>query len=125
MADPILLKRQELILDLLLKSYRVIYADVGGLDALDILLLLAVRLGSVQGKPLNPSKLALYLDLPRSSVIRRLKVLGGQGLVVYGDRSPITSARLPDSPELLRLTEMLEGWIHQASAALSKLDTCA
>ena len=51
-------------------------------NPLDHLIIAAVVLGTLENKPLTGHKLAQFLDLPRSTVLRRLQALSGKRLVI-------------------------------------------
>jgi len=51
---------------------------------------LCVAIGDMDGKPFSVAKIASYMRAPRTTVIRRLKVLQSWGLI---DRPPLLFAR--------------------------------
>lgn len=52
-----------------------------GTHAADVLLLGAVYIGQVEGKPMTAHKLAQYAGMPRGTAVRRLQRLEAMGLV--------------------------------------------
>ncbi len=52
-----------------------------------LMLSAAVYLGTIEGQPMTASKLALYVGMPRATVIRRLRTLLRRGAV---ERSGVT-----------------------------------
>lgn len=56
----------------------------------DVLLLVAVAIGDMEGKPMAAYKLAGYAGMPRGTVIRRLARMAHSGLVERGSRGRYT-----------------------------------
>jgi predicted transcriptional regulator len=54
---------------------------LGRENPLDHLITAAVRLGTLEGRPMTAYKLAAFLDLPRATVVRRLKVLARKRVI--------------------------------------------
>jgi len=50
-----------------------------------VLILIAIALGYMEGRPFTASKLAAYLDTPRTSVLRKLAQLKREGFVASAD----------------------------------------
>jgi len=126
MPDRQLRKRQEAISALLLHAARLVHDTLrqeSNVDYVDTLVLLAVRLGVSQNRPMSHSKIAQYMGLPRSSIIRRVKALEGAGQVYYSPDGHVLCTHEEDSPELVKLTKELEGLIHRAASTLSRVDT--
>lgn len=54
----------------------------GGFDPEAVYVMRVVWIGSLERKPMQASKIALYADLPRTTVIRKLAQLIARGYVV-------------------------------------------
>lgn len=55
-------------------------------NAPDALLLAAVAIGDLEGRPMGAYKLSAYVGMPRGTVIRRLAAMMRAGLVERDDR---------------------------------------
>jgi len=83
----------------------------------------AVPLGHLEGRPLNAHKIALILNTPRTTVLRRLAWLRKHDLVIKSGRSYIVNAEViarhtSHIPEIIRE-------VRKAVDALSKLNYTA
>ena len=67
-----------------------------------------VAIGDLEGKPFSVAKIAAYMRVPRTTVIRRLKVLQSWGLI---DRPPLLFAR-EDAQFPYRHAELSTGAAH-------------
>ena len=91
--------------------------------AVDVLLLAAVCVGAVEGRPMNAGKLAHFSDVPRPTAVRRLAALQRGG---YVSRMPC--GRYEPGPALTpeahrAAAEPCIRAIQRAAAELSRLDT--
>lgn len=97
-----------------------------GSRADDTALLLAIFIGQAEGRPMTPHKLADFGGLPRPTVVRRIKSMMDEGLLVRDKQGHIG---LPidklNSPNVLASVEASLHLIHNASAELSRLDSVA
>ncbi|TPI67613.1 hypothetical protein FJ420_02050 [Mesorhizobium sp. B3-1-3] len=90
--------------------------------------LMAVRLGDYQGRPMNITSLAGATSLPRTTVLRHLKVLeAAQRISINrgGQKTTVTLNGKPDTPKTAPFYRRVERAVLEASRSLSKLDTKA
>ncbi|MER8385278.1 hypothetical protein NKH14_07100 [Mesorhizobium sp. M1380] len=89
------------------------------------LVLMAIRLGNYQGRPLDETALAVATSLPRTTVIRHIKALEelGRIKVVNTGRRALPILIGTDRPLTKGFYKRLEQLVVQASANLSKLDS--
>lgn len=84
---------------------------------------MAVSLGQLEGRPMSASKIAGYVGIPRTTVLRKLQALVAAGLVVRGTRGAYAFGPAAiDRPQVLQFITGAIRLIHRASAELSKLD---
>ena len=122
--------KREMMARLILTSLRMIteeYLQEPRLASVSdvALLLLAIRLAQLQGRPLTPAKAAQYVGIPRATALRKLKDLEARGLVSLtrdGNCLMIPEDRL-GSEGMQQAVAKIERMIHETSAALSKMDT--
>jgi predicted Rossmann fold nucleotide-binding protein DprA/Smf involved in DNA uptake len=62
-------------------SVGLVPPDRFGADANDLALFAGLLIGTAEGRPMNATKLAHYVGIPRPSVIRKLDALTRRGLV--------------------------------------------
>lgn len=90
----------------------------------DLLLTAAVYLGEAEGRPMSAGKLAIFIGMPRPTVLRHLADLEGRGHTYRDARG---SWRIPANEMLWKkissAVRQNVGCIHRAAAALSKMDT--
>jgi hypothetical protein len=93
-------------------------------NADEVLVAYAVLIGTLEGRPLNASKLAQMIGLPRSTTLRRLEDLEGLG-VVHKRRGACYEVPigLLNSPEIISMVMELSRIFVSAAAKLSKMDT--
>lgn len=60
----------------------------------DLLIRAAVYLGTIEGRPMTPTKLAAYIGIPRPTVLRRLQAMERRGLVDHRGRAWFTPSKL-------------------------------
>ena len=77
--ERILMSR--LLLEMCRRASRYVEADSLGAKMEAVLILIAIALGYMEGRPFTASKLAAYLDTPRTSVLRKLAQLKREGFV--------------------------------------------
>lgn len=66
---------------LLVKIMQLTRGEIlGSVD--DVMIAACVGLGHAEARPMNATKIAHYLDMPRSTVVRRLDVLVENGFIV-------------------------------------------
>jgi len=78
--ERILMSR--LLLEMCRRASRYVEGDSLGAKMEAVLILIAIALGYMEGRPFTASKLAAYLETPRTSVIRKLAQLKREGFVV-------------------------------------------
>jgi len=93
----------------------------------DVLLCMAVDIGTTQGRPMTAAKLATYIGMPRATAIRRLKALEKRGLVEFQEvqNTYTVPAHMVQRLNVLKGRRQVERFVHQTSQALSKMDTRA
>lgn len=112
-----------LALDLIRIGARAFFGEVlASTKAVDVLLLCAVCVGSVQGRPMNAGKLAYFAELPRPTVVRRLAAMQRARIV---SRLPsgcyeLGPALAPETSDAA--TQECTKAIRRAATELSKLD---
>ncbi|MER8582657.1 helix-turn-helix domain-containing protein [Mesorhizobium sp. M1423] len=90
-----------------------------------LIVLMAIRLGNYQNRPMDVTALAAATSLPRTTVIRHIKALEelDRIKVVNAGRRAIPILIGTDSPLVKGFYKGLEKLVLQASANLSKLDS--
>lgn len=90
-----------------------------------IVVLMAIRLGNYQNKPMDVTALAAATSLPRTTVIRHIKALEelNRVKVVNTGRRSIPILVGTDRPMVKGFYKGLEKLLVQASANLSKMDS--
>jgi hypothetical protein len=86
-----------------------------------VLVMMAVYYGHLTGSPLSANKIGLFLDMPRTTVLGRIKFLTKHNYIRQNGRACYVADDL-----LLRPRENLDrakAMVLQAAAALSKSDT--
>jgi biotin operon repressor len=78
--ERILMSR--LLLEMCRRASRYVEGKSLGAKMEAVLILIAIALGYMEGRPFTASKLAAYLDTPRTSVLRKLAQLKREGFVV-------------------------------------------
>lgn len=103
---------------------RLVTVANGKLVRTDRLLIYAtVALTSIQGAPMRPHKLAIYLGMPRSTVLRRLEELAEDGWVEFTPKGKaIASPARLNAPEVQTLCDTLSTAIHRASDRLLEIE---
>lgn len=113
-----------LFLDLIRIGVRPLFGNVPAAPrALDVLLLCAVAVGAVEGRPMNAGKLAHFGDVPRPTAVRRLAAMQRGGIVSRLRCGAYTLG--PAIPEHMSqaVAQECARAIQRAAAELSKLDT--
>lgn len=89
------------------------------------LVVLAIRLGEIEGRRMDVSALANMVSLPRTTVIRHLNTLVASGEVdmFRSGRSVTPRLRSVESPSLRALFESFNKGVRTLCLELSKLDT--
>jgi predicted transcriptional regulator len=99
------------------------YSELTSYD--DLLIGIAVALGQAEGRPMTTTKAAAFIGMPRTTVLRRVRVLVERGLLI---EDPVTRhlqvplERLNDE-SAVKMIARLEQLINSTAQALSKLDT--
>ena len=94
-----------------------------GASSCDVVLCCAIIVGQAEGRPMTPGKLADYIGMPRSTVIRRLGVLTRRGLTEMVDGKAMLTAEKLNRPDFKASIDDATKRIHSASARLSKMDS--
>jgi biotin operon repressor len=84
---------------------------------------LCVALGDLDGKPFSVAKIAAYLRVPRTTVIRRLKRLQSWGLVDRRGRYYYAHEKMLNSLMGMRSYQQVRRILSKANEELTVLDT--
>jgi DNA-binding IclR family transcriptional regulator len=84
---------------------------------------LCVALGDIDGKPFSVAKIAAYMRVPRTTVIRRLKRLQGWRLIDRRGRYYYTHEKTLNSLIGIRSYEQVRRILSKATKELTVLDT--
>ena len=84
---------------------------------------LCVALGDIDGKPFSVAKIASYMCVPRTTVIRRLNQLHRWGLIDRQDRRYYMHEKTLNSLIGLRSYEEVRRILNKATQELTVLDT--
>jgi DNA-binding IclR family transcriptional regulator len=84
---------------------------------------LCVAIGDIEGKPFSVSKIAAYMNVSRTTVLRRLDTLHKWGLVKRRGRSYYMEERLLNSLIGMRCYKRVRHLISRASDEMAALDT--
>lgn len=92
-------------------------------NAESVMILTAVVLGTLEGRPFRKQKLANFLHIPRTSVARRLAELERDGWITYTPKGHVTAcmAKL-NSKDVAECCDRLSTLIHRTSRALLELE---
>jgi response regulator of citrate/malate metabolism len=92
-------------------------------NANQTLVAVAVMLGHAEGRPMTAQELASRLNMPRTSVLRRLNGLMARGLITrIQDRYYLSIKRAPHVPHLDRFELILNQGFAALAPILSKTD---
>jgi DNA-binding IclR family transcriptional regulator len=84
---------------------------------------LCVALGDIDGKPFSAAKIAAYMRVPRTTVIRRLNQLQRWGLIDRHGRRYYTHEKTLNSLIGMRSYEQVRRILSKATQELTVLDT--
>ena len=84
---------------------------------------LCVALGDIDGKPFSVAKIAAYMRVPRTTVIRRLNQLRRWGLIDRQDRRYYAHEKTLNSLIGMRSYQQVRGTLSKAIQELTDLDT--
>jgi hypothetical protein len=84
---------------------------------------LCVALGQFEDKPFSVTKIAAYMRVPRTTVVRRLERLRGWGLVHRQDRHYYIDERALNSLLGMRSYQRIRRLLDKAAEELTVLDT--
>src|SRR6478736_10546611 len=84
---------------------------------------LCVALGDIDGKPFSVAKIAAYMRVPRTTVIRRLDQLQSWGLIDRRGRHYYMQEKMLNSLIGMRSYEQVRRILCEATKKLSVLDT--
>ena len=84
---------------------------------------LCVALGDIDGKPFSVAKIAAYMRVPRTTVIRRLERLQGWGLIDRRGRHYYTHEKTLNSLIGIRSYEKVRRILSKSTKDLTDLDT--
>jgi DNA-binding MarR family transcriptional regulator len=108
------------ILETMRLAMPVLAPDKPG-DAHLFQLVLAVFVGTAEGKPMSTTKLALYLGIPRETVRRRLKDMIEAGIVEMRRGRACLSESVLTTPQSLKATREIIALFHVAAGKLPKM----
>ena len=84
---------------------------------------LCVALGDIEDKPLTVTKIAAYMDIPRTTVIRRLNQLQRWGLIEHRQRRYYIREKTLNSFIGMRSYQQVRHILGKATEELTVLDT--
>ena len=84
---------------------------------------LCVAVGDIEGKPLSVAKIATYMRVPRTTVIRRLNLLQSWGLIDRRGRRYYMHEKTLNSLIGMRSYQQVRRILSNATEELSVLDT--
>jgi DNA-binding IclR family transcriptional regulator len=82
-----------------------------------------VAIGDIDGKPFSVAKIAAYMRVPRTTVIRRLDRLQSWGLIDRQGRHYYLRETTLNSPNGVRTYQQMRCILSRATKELSNLDT--
>ncbi|WP_134497424.1 helix-turn-helix domain-containing protein [Microvirga pakistanensis] len=86
-----------------------------------ILIIGAVAMGQIEGKPFRASKLAEYVGMPRPTLLRRLSNLIEEGWIESTENGQyLLGSEHLNSPLILSLTDQIKNLILEAASDLQK-----
>lgn len=87
-----------------------------------VLIISAVAMGQIEGKPFRASKLAEYIGMPRATLLRRLSDLIEEGWIEATNNGQyLLGSEHLNSPLILGLTDQVRTLILDAASDLQKL----
>jgi len=88
-----------------------------------LLVLSAVALGTLEGRPFRVAKLAEYLGMPRTSVLRRLEELEAEEWITYDQKGRVLTRpeRLAE-PGIRAVCDRMSTLIHRAHHELLEIE---
>ena len=86
---------------------------------------LCVAVGDLDGRPFSVAKIADYMRVPRTTVIRKLAKLQSWGLIYRAGRRYYLSERILNSPIGMRSYQQVRSILNRATAELAILDVLA
>lgn len=129
MAERIALAQQRLVICRLflelsrLAAATYIGTDLHGASADELMLLCAVAVGHLEGRPMVAAKIAEYAGITRPSAHRKLLALQARGMVArQEDGAYCLHTEGLNSAPIVRLVRALSSQIKEAANHLSKLD---
>jgi biotin operon repressor len=84
---------------------------------------LCVALGDIEGRPFSVAKIATYMHVPRTTVIRKLARLESWGLIVRKGRCYYALEKTLNSLIGMRSYQQVRRTLSKAAAELTVLDT--
>jgi DNA-binding IclR family transcriptional regulator len=84
---------------------------------------LCVALGDMEDKPLSVTKIAVYMGVPRTTVLRRLNQLQRWGLIKHRDRRYYIREKTLNSFIGMRSYQQVRHILSKATEELTVLDT--
>jgi DNA-binding IclR family transcriptional regulator len=84
---------------------------------------LCVALGDIEGKPFSVAKIAIYMSVPRTTVIRRLNQLQRWGLIEHRRRRYYIREKTLNSFIGMRSYQQVRRILSKATEELTVLDT--
>jgi hypothetical protein len=101
-------------------------SDRFGVKSGDLLILAAVLVGQLEGRPMNASKLSDYSGIPRPTVVRMLRTMGRRGMIERVDKNGfIASPSMMNTPQAIACAGKARALIVEMGGELSKLDSDA
>ena len=86
---------------------------------------LCIGLGDIDGRPFSVAKIAAYMRVPRTTVIRRLARLHSWGLIDRRGRHYYMREKMPNALIGMRSYQQVRRFLSKATEELTVLDTLA
>jgi DNA-binding transcriptional ArsR family regulator len=124
-------ERMMILMRLIIDLSREAYAsrnddDYFGANWERALLMMAVAIGQMEGRPMSASKIAQYIGVPRATASRKLDELSAMGLLSKNDQKQFVIVSLDvHAPRLAHAIDAMERLVRMASTELSRLDSVA
>ena len=124
-AAPQRLVIGRLIIDIM-RNLHVAYAPAGepfGSRLEIAFIALCVAVGDIEGRPFSVTKIAAYMRVPRTTVVRRLNTLQSWGLVLRQGRRYYLQENVLNSLIGMRTYQRTRQMLNKASEELTVLDS--
>jgi len=114
-----------LVVEILRAGHRAYFPDVPFIEAVEAeLIVIEIMIAELDGKPFTTLRLAKHLQMPRTTLVRRIAYLVKKGALTRDARSKLHISRsIVASPAGDRSAARVRQLILDAGNALSKMDS--